>query len=188
MEIRRSDNIGNLIGALAEAQSNFGEISRNGVNPEFESDYPTLAHEIRQTAAALAGQGIKVLQFPEVVRGRGIKVSTMIAHKSGEFLAFDLWMPAERPEDGSFDCQSIGSALKYARRYSYESALCIDGSKDDDGNAAAGRNGGGRHAHNGNQRKAPEPINSRTEQMSLAVGSGNGRFAPPDDSSNGYSL
>jgi hypothetical protein len=110
-----------------------------------------------------------------------------MGHSSGEFLAFELWMPAAQSE--RFDCQTIGTAITYGRRYSYESALCISGRHDDDGNQAAGfppRNG--RKAEPEASKKLGPQLQGNGHQMKLAVGSSNGPFAPPEAVKGGYSL
>ncbi|GAF38039.1 ERF family protein [Lentilactobacillus farraginis] len=62
-----------------------------------------------------------------------VGISTIILHKSGEFMAFD---PAYVPVKKN-DAQGYGSAETYARRYSLSAAFGISSDVDDDGNAAS---------------------------------------------------
>ncbi len=184
MEIRRSENIGKLFEALSKAKSSFSELARDQVNLDYMTDYTALSTEIKATQDALSAQGIAIIQIPRTLskplkngqHEAWVEISTFIGHSSGEFIAFDLLMPAAQMD--RFDCQTIGSAITYGRRYSYESALCISGRKDDDGNAAAGI-----------PPKGPQPTRPPdARQMKLAAGSENGKFAPPDSASKGYSV
>jgi hypothetical protein len=196
MEIRRSEDIAELITALAKAGLDFVPILRDQVNPEFGSDYAELAQEIAATRPALNRQGIAVLQFPRVVSAKnnrpGVEVTTMLCC-GNQFLAFELWMPA--PEAEPFDVHMVGKLITYGRRYSYEPALCISGEHDDDGNQAAGF-----PPRRGSKERSPEsarklgPQSQPATQMSLAVNANrynadNGPFAPPDGTKDGgYSL
>ena len=184
MEIRRSEQIGQLMAALAQAKLEFSPLVRDQVNLEYMTDYTALATEIWATQESLARQGIAVVQIPRTLskplkngqHEAWVEIATFMGHSSGEFMAFELLMPAA--QNDRFDCQTIGSAITYGRRYSYECALCISGRKDDDGNAAAGI-----------PPKGPQPTRPPdSRQLKLAVGSENGRFAPPDSAPKGYSV
>jgi hypothetical protein len=129
----RSGTIGQLVKALALATLEFPEITKDTENPYFKSQYADLATLIKATRPALAKHGVCLLQFPQTEAGKVI-LTTMITHASGECLAFDLDMPVSKQ-----DAQGVGSAITYARRYSYQSILNIAGEEDDDGNAATGK-------------------------------------------------
>jgi hypothetical protein len=199
VEIRRSEDISELVTALAKAGLDFKPILRDQVNPEFDSDYADLAQEIEATRPALNAHGIAVLQFPRVISARsgrpGVEVSTMLCC-GNQFLAFELWMPA--PENEPFNVHTVGKLITYGRRYSYEPALCISGQHDDDGNGAAGfppRPGSKAYGESKSEasikrgpQSTPEP-----KQLALAVNasrynSPSGPYAPPDEKKDGYSL
>ena len=113
-----------------------------------------------------------VLQTPRVIANRAVEITSMLAHSSGEFMAFDISFPAwQDTKDGQrFDAQTIGSAITYGRRYSYQSLLNISAEEDDDGNATVRRNG---HAEakangNGNGYDSPKP-NGKAKPEPVAV-------------------
>lgn len=132
--LRHSLSMGALGKALAEASAEFEVASKDTSNPFFKSKYADLAELIRATRAALSKHGLVVVQSPRV-NEKSARVTTMLLHSSGEWIADDLELPAA--QGSKFDAQTVGSAITYARRYAYQSILNIAGEVDDDGNAAS---------------------------------------------------
>lgn len=128
----KSESISNLAAALVAFSGEVKSIEKDGKNPHFKSQYTTLDHMIDETKPLLTKNGLTVMQFPG---GDGEKVTmrTMILHSSGE------WIESEpltlRPTKN--DPQGAGSAITYARRYSYAAALSLSLGDDDDGNEAS---------------------------------------------------
>jgi hypothetical protein len=143
MELRHSEQVGKLAEALAKAQLEFKPVKKETENPFYKRKYAELSTLIDATRPALAANGLVVIQTPRVVGNKAVEVSTMLLHSSGEFLAHDVVLPAwQTVEDkrtgdmkDRFDAQTIGSAITYGRRYSYQSVLCIAAEDDDDGNS-----------------------------------------------------
>ena len=159
MELRHSETIGKVVEALARASSEFQPIIKGSVNPYYGGKYADLSALIEATRPALAANGLVVLQTPRVIANRVVEITSMLAHSSGEFMAFDISFPAwQDTKDGArFDAQTIGSAITYGRRYSYQSLLNISAEEDDDGNATVKRNGHADAKTNGNGKAKPEP-------------------------------
>jgi ERF superfamily len=130
---RHSAAFGNLCKALCAASQEFPEITKDTENPYFRSQYADLATLIKATRPALAKHGLFVVQAPQSTSA-GILITTMLMHTSGEWLASDLELPSVKQ-----DAQGKGSAITYARRYSYQAILNIAAEEDDDGNAATGK-------------------------------------------------
>jgi ERF superfamily len=147
--IGATENIGELAGALAKAQSEFKPVLKDTVNPYFNSKYADLSSVIGATQQALSKNGLVVIQNPVVdCETEKAGVTTILAHSSGQWMSHDLMLPATmKGKDGApkFDAQSVGSAITYARRYSYQAIVGVAAEMDDDGNAAA-LNGGSREA------------------------------------------
>lgn len=137
MELSKSENLNELGTALAKAESEFEQITKDTTNPHFGKTYADLSSLIRATRPALAKHGITVIQIPRLRGQNFVEVTTMIMHASGQFMACELIMPAAQRD--RFDAQTIGSAITYARRYAYQSMLNVAGEDDDDGNAATGK-------------------------------------------------
>jgi hypothetical protein len=127
--------------ALASAQLEFGTIEkdltahvdskRTGV--KYSYDYADLAEVLTAVRPALAKHGIATLQ-PAMVSQRSVTITTLLGHKSGEFIRNDFTLPID-----STDPQAVGSGITYARRYALQSLLGVaPESPDDDGRAAGG--------------------------------------------------
>lgn len=128
----KSDDIKNLAVALMKFNLKVGSISKDKKNPFFKSDYVTLDKLILSTREILAEEGLSVMQFPYEKDGM-VGVKTMLIHQSGEYIENDglLLKPAKN------DPQAYGSAVTYARRYSYQAILNLNTGEDDDGNSCS---------------------------------------------------
>lgn len=129
--IVRSECIKNLAIALAKFNAKVNSIPKDAKNPFFKSEYVTLDSLIIATRGILQENGLSVLQFP-VDKDGMVGVQTLLVHESGEYiegLPFYL-KPAK------CDPQAYGSAITYARRYSYQAILNLNCGEDDDGNSA----------------------------------------------------
>jgi hypothetical protein len=134
--MKSSESIATIASALVEAQKEFAPALKTSVNPHFKSKYVDLASAIEAAQPALLKNGIAVLQGTAgEISTQSITVTTRIIHSSGEWIEDALTLPAVNR--GNFDAQSAGSAITYARRYSYMSILGF-APEDDDGNAASG--------------------------------------------------
>ncbi len=132
-----SNEITELAGALVKAQSEFSPAVKNAKNPHYKSNYLDLAGAIDAAQPALLANGIAVLQGPSGdTEGQSISVTTRLVHTSGQWLESTLTLPAANR--GTYDAQSVGSAITYGRRYAYMAMLGF-AAEDDDGNAASGR-------------------------------------------------
>jgi hypothetical protein len=130
--MNRSDTIGNIAAALIAFNGEVKTIAKDGKNPHFKSEYATLDNLIEVTRPILHKHGLAVMQFP-CGDGEKITVKTLILHKSGEWIESDpLTIKPVK-----IDPQGAGSAITYARRYSYAAALSLALGDDDDGNAAS---------------------------------------------------
>lgn len=139
MTFTSSPTIGQLIEALALAQLEFTAIERahtakvfsKRTNAEYSYDYADLAAVLTAVRSACARQGIAILQ-PPLVGQRSVTVTTLIAHKSGEFIRNELMLPLDDPNP-----QAVGSAITYARRYSLQALLGVAPEDPDDDAVAA---------------------------------------------------
>lgn len=129
--------IGPLFEALAKAQAEFTEMSRDA-QVSFDKrtfNYATLAEVLASVRPALNKYGLALLQPFD-----GDKVTTILAHGSARF-EVDAPLPAWA------DVQKLGSALTYIKRYQVKSLLGVNDGEDDDGNESVGSG------------KVPEPRN-----------------------------
>lgn len=126
-----SPSLGKLAEALAKAQAEFQPIFKK--TQAYNYKYADLAAVIDATQSALANNGLAVVQLP-AVRGKDAGIETRLIHTSGEYICNELLLPVG---GGKFDCQTIGSAITYARRYAYQSIVGVAAEFDDDGEAAS---------------------------------------------------
>lgn len=128
----KSETISKIAMALVKFSEEVRPIDKDGTNPHFRSAYTTLDHMIDSTKPILTKYGLTVMQFPGG-DGQKITVRTMIIHESGEWIETEpLTLQAVKT-----DPQGAGSAITYARRYSYAAALSLSLGDDDDGNGAS---------------------------------------------------
>lgn len=129
--MKTSDSIKNIAVALSDFRKKMKQPAKDKKNPFFKSNYVALEGVQKSIDEALP-DGLTYTQ--EVVStDNGVSVSTIILHKSGEYMQFDpLAIPAQKR-----DPQGYGSAETYARRYSLSAAFGISSDVDDDGNAAS---------------------------------------------------
>jgi hypothetical protein len=114
---------------LAAAQSEMGNAAYNKTNPHFKSKYADLAGVREATLPILTKHGFAIIQIT-VFREGVILLRTELAHKSGESRTSEYPIAPGTP-------QQQGSALTYARRYSWSAITGIASEEDDDGNAAS---------------------------------------------------
>lgn len=131
----KSSEINELATALAIAQGNFPVVTKDSDNPFFKSKYADLAAIIEAIRKPLNEQGISVIQPVTLDAEKHlVTVTTMLVHKSGQYVCNDLAMPVLE-----WKAQAVGSAITYGRRYGAQ-AMFFLAAEDDDGNNASGKN------------------------------------------------
>lgn len=133
-----SPSIGSLAAALAKAQGTFtfakkeseAAVSYGGKTANVRK-YADLAAVLDAVRAGLAANQLAIIQTPFSQQGGGVLLRTTLAHSSGEWIASEISLPADRMGG----IQGWGSALTYARRYALAAMVGI-AQDDDDGEAA----------------------------------------------------
>ena len=119
-----------LFAALAKAQGEIENASKNAANPHFKSKYADLAEVLNTIRPTFATNGLSMIQSPGY-DGSIASVTTVLAHSSGGYITGTAsCVPAKA------DAQGIGSATTYLRRYGAAGVAGL-AQEDDDGNAAA---------------------------------------------------
>ena len=126
-----SPTITKLAQALLAAQAEFSAVPKGSDNPFFKSKYAALPDVVKHTTPVLAKHGLGVSQFVDNVNGEDA-LTTYLIHSSGEFISHSMLLHLVKD-----DPQAQGSAITYARRYSYMACLGLVADEDDDGNAAS---------------------------------------------------
>lgn len=130
-ELRHSESIAELAGALAKAQGEMCGALKDSANPFFKSKYADLASVVDAIRLPFSDHGLSYIQVVHD-RANGVAVETLLMHASGQWIKCGK-VPAPVTKN---DAQGYGSAITYARRYSLMAA-CGVAPEDDDGNAAA---------------------------------------------------
>jgi hypothetical protein len=113
-----------------KAQANIHGAIKDSTNPHFKSKYADLSSVMNAVKGPLLAQGISIVQLILPSEANEVRLSTVLLHSSGEWIADEITVPVNKQ-----DAQGYGSALTYARRYSLQTiAGCCP--EDDDGNAA----------------------------------------------------
>lgn len=119
-----------LFVALAAAQGEIENATKNAANPHFRSRYADLAEVMSTIRATLPRHGLSLMQHPRF-DGALASVDTILAHSSGGYIAASAsCVPAKS------DAQGIGAVTTYLRRYS-AAAMCGIHQEDDDGEQAS---------------------------------------------------
>jgi hypothetical protein len=127
--MKTSESIKELATALAAAQAEIENASKNSKNDHFKNRYADLAEVLNTVRPVLARHKLSVAQFPSLADGM-VSVETILMHASGEWISGIASAPLSKP-----DAQGVGSATTYLRRYSL-AALAGVAQEDDDGNGA----------------------------------------------------
>ena len=146
--MQSSEQINELASALSKAQGEITGALKDSANPFFKSKYADLASCWDACRAALAKNGIAVIQIPEY-EGESLIMTTTLAHSGGQWVRGSLRC---NPKDSTD--QATGSSITYARRYALAAMVGI-AQVDDDGNAASGRSEG--HSPKGDLGKHIDP-------------------------------
>ena len=133
--MNQSESITDLATALCLAQAEMGGAIKDSNNPFFKSSYADLTSVIKVIKEPFAKYGLSFVQLPVTsAGGNGVGVSTMLMHKSGQWLQGEYLLPMDKVTP-----QGAGAAITYARRYALQSLVGIP-SVDDDGELAMYRN------------------------------------------------
>lgn len=129
--MQKSEQINELATALAKAQAEIENASKNSSNPHFKSKYADLAEVINTVRPVFSGHGLSISQFPSFADGLA-SVETVLMHSSGQWMSGTASAGVTKQ-----DAQGVGSAITYLRRYSLAAVAGI-AQEDDDANAAVG--------------------------------------------------
>lgn len=123
-------NVNELAKALNEFQAEVVTVSKDANNPFFKSKYAPLESIMKAALPVLTKHGLAVTQLIDNIDGNSA-LTTVLMHVSGQEIrsTMPLILAKEDP-------QGQGSAITYARRYSYASILGLVIDEDDDGNRA----------------------------------------------------
>lgn len=129
----QSETIAALAEALAKAQGAITNAKKDVSNTFFKSKYADLPAIMDAARPHLSANGLSVMQTTEISADGNVTLVTQLSHSSGQWVrGFYPIKPVKQ------DPQGMGSAITYARRYTYSAIAGVASSEDDDdGNRAS---------------------------------------------------
>lgn len=121
----QSDQINELMGALAKAQGEMIHASKDSSNPHFRSKYADLASVWGACRESLSKNGLSVVQSMDFAGESQILVTTL-GHASGQWIKSILKLPMQKPGP-----QELGSCITYCRRYALAAIVGVYQDDDD---------------------------------------------------------
>ena len=125
----KSHRIDKLAEALAAAQGEMDGVSKTSTNPFYKSKYADINDCLEAALPHLSKHGLAIAQGNEFNNTDGYNITTMLIHKSGQWLRSKIRIPLTNKKDA----QEIGSACTYGRRYGLAAMVGL-AQVDDDGN------------------------------------------------------
>lgn len=133
--MKTSDSLKHFAPAFRKAQSEMEAVKKDSKNPHFDSKYADINSIIECVTEILNRNNLSFSQHP-VSTERGVGVTTILMHDSGEWIQDSYALPLAKP-----GAQQGSGAVTYARRYGLQSICGLRAYDDDDGNKAEGPGG-----------------------------------------------
>lgn len=137
--------------ALSAAQGEMEDAAKDKANPFYKSKYADLASILQIARPALSKHQVSLFQAVEPgMQGdvMGTYVTTRLGHKGQWMESTGFWpcYPTAEKLNGAFtgkllpvNCQQLGSAGTYGKRYAGSGAIAITQDDDDDANVVSGK-------------------------------------------------
>jgi len=127
--MEQSESINELTSALAKAQSEIRNPSKNTKNNFFKNEYADLTSVLGCIRPVASANGLSFIQSVEAYNGN-VAVSSQISHVSGQWVK--QVASVEVPKTSKNPIQDLGSMATYLKRYQAQSmwAVCADEDTD----------------------------------------------------------
>ena len=127
--MEQSENINELTSALAKAQSEIRNPSKNTKNTFFKNEYADLTAVLGCIRPVASANGLSFIQSVEARAGH-VCVSSQVSHSSGQWIKQTA--SVELPKTSKNPIQDLGSMATYFKRYQAQSmwAICADEDTD----------------------------------------------------------
>jgi len=158
--MRTSEDINEILPALAKVKAAMGSVAKDSSNPFFKSKYADLNSHLKVVEPLLGANGLLLVQPVDNTGDGNIVESTIYHTESGQFITSSMKLVGEA------DMQKVGSAVTYARRYTLGSLLSMM-AEDDDANFASGK-GKSKSTYNKQAAKSTAKSAATTERKSFS--------------------
>ena len=125
----RNIELNDIAKAIAKAQSEIQNVTKDAKNPHFKSQYASLAAVLDVVRPIFSKHGVCIVQLPISNEGQ-IGLKTMMIHDSGQSVESIISLPMMNV--GRNVAQEAGSIITYLRRYTL-AAMAGVAQEDDDG-------------------------------------------------------
>ena len=115
--------------AIAKAQSEIQNVTKDAKNPHYKSQYASLAAVLDVVRPIFSKNGIAIVQIPISEEGQ-VGLKSMLVHDSGQSVESIILLPMAAT--GRNIAQEAGSIITYLRRYTL-AAMAGVAQEDDDG-------------------------------------------------------
>lgn len=131
----QSEQINELMGALAKAQGEMSGAIKDSANPYFKSKYADLNSVWNACREPLSKHGLAIVQTVQQ-REAGDVLYTILGHSSGQWISSTMAIRVKADSKGANEIQQLGSILTYLKRYALAAMVGVSSEEDDDGNGA----------------------------------------------------
>jgi len=135
--MNQSENINELMAALAKAQGEMNGALKDSANPFFKSKYADLSSVWDACRQPLSKNGLAVVQLIETDQEGEMSLMTTLGHSSGQWMRSKIPIKINASKEGRVnELQLLGSALTYLRRFALSAIVGVAPAddSDDDGN------------------------------------------------------
>lgn len=126
--MKTSEQIDQIVTALAAAQAEMPDAIFDSSNPHFRSKYASYG-AVRKAVQALHKHDIAIIHAKEFLPDGSYILETRLAHKTGQWIASEWPISIGSP-------QSMGSSETYGKRYNLSGLTSVAADEDDDANEA----------------------------------------------------
>ena len=131
----QSNEINELMSALAKAQGKMTGALKDCANPFYKSKYADINSVWTACRIPLSENGLAVTQTVHEKENGEVYLKTTLGHSSGQWMA--SIMPIRIKNSGKNELQELGGCLSYLRRYALSALVGVTAAEeDDDGNSA----------------------------------------------------
>jgi len=182
----KSESINELFKALSLVQGKIEDATKDGKNPFFNNaKYAKLESYLIEARPLLSEQGLSITQLIETIETKTV-LTTILAHSTGQYIGASFELKLDKQS-----MQGLGSAISYARRYSYAAILSM-GSEDDDGNLATNKGNvnekDGKQNNVGTSNRQIDSGKSNQNEQRLDVGKSESKMSDKSNSKNEHSV
>jgi hypothetical protein len=161
--MNKSENITDLVKSLINLQSELQPAVKDKSNPFLKSKYADLAGIADASRNLLKTNKLSLIQVCDI-DASGPYLETILAHESGQWISGRYPLQAVKQNDP----QALGSAMTYARRYTWAAILGIV-TEDDDAEGAMDRKTESKQSEPSSKQKNNEKTTQSTTTQQATI-------------------